>query len=283
MIYFLDSADVIFLNSEGVHWLKEAIVSINFKDSSNNTLYSLPDGFHLVDYGTIKRLDSEERILQHGNVIVGDKYLNDRPLTLTGIFSGTSLANFESELTLLKRAIHRTDVRLYGAYKTDQFFKIKALQSSIFTFLNDGALVEAEIILAADPFRYTEDETSDQETIDEASHSYTLTNDNDGDIEVNPKITFICGAGSGITKIKIQNSSDSDKYFEYIPASALTSGKVVVVNCANASCSLDGNDDIENFSGAFFNLRSGDNSIVVTLTGTAGENILKFEFRKRYL
>lgn len=253
-------------------------MSISLKDSSNNTIYTFPSQFHLLDYGLIKRIDSESRILQHGNIIVGDKYLNDRPITLTGIFSGTSLANFESNLTLLKKAIHRTDIRLYGAYKTDQFFKIKALQNFTSTFLNDGGLAEVEIILAADPFRYYEDETTDEETVDKASHSYTLTNDNDGDIEVSPKISFT--AGGDITNVKIENAGDDDKYFEY--TNTLKDGDIVLVNCQNATCKLNGSDSIIYFSGCFFDLKSGDNTITITITGDASGS-LQFKFRQRYL
>jgi len=110
-----------------------------------------------------------------------------------------------------------------------------------------------------------------------------ITVTNDGNIEVFPVITFTCGAGSDISKIKITNDNDAGKYFEYEPASNLTSGDVVEVDCEEGTVELAGSDDIAHFSGSFIKLAAGDNSITVEITGTVGTSNCEFKFRKRYL
>jgi len=256
-------------------------MSVILKDSNNTVIYTFPTGIELTEEPFTKRLDTTERALAHGSVITSDSKITTRMVSLHGIFKKDTQSAMETELRNMRSACYTENLRLYSTQFVDDFYKVECsnFESS---FLGMLTAVEVNIdFLAIDPFRYYKDETTDDETVDSSPHSYTVTNE--GDVEVSPVITFTAGTGASITKIKIQNTTDSDKYFEYEPASALVSGDKVVVDCRNAYCKLNDADDITHFSGCFFNLLSGDNSIVVTITGTVGDNELKFEFRKRYL
>lgn len=255
--------------------------TIYLADSGNNTLYTFPDGFHLDRYRLSKRTKSVNKAYQHGGDIIGDEKHDLQHISLVGTLGAASIALFESACTLMKQNVVKSNLRLYGAYKTDQYFDIKALESADWDFLTDGGLADVNVRFLADPFRYYQNETISGHTV--SGTSVGLTVHNSGDIEVSPVITLTTGVGASISKIKIENSTDRNKYFEYEPAAGLTSGGVVEIDCRSTTCKLNTVDDISHFEGAFIELQSGNNSITVTITGTPGTNTCEFKFRKRYL
>jgi len=256
-------------------------MSVILKDTGNTTIYTFPSGIELIDEPYTARMDTEERVSAHGGVIAGDQKITSRALIVHGIFKKVSQALMETERKLMTKACYTKNLRLYGTQNANEFYNIECRNFDM-GYLGMLTVVEVEIeFICVDPLRYYKDETTDPHTVDESPESFTVNNA--GDIECSPIITFTVGAGASITKIKIENSTDSSKYFEYEPASALTVGKVVEIDCKNATCTLDTADDIAHFSGTFFELKSGNNSIVVTLTGTPGTNVCEFKFRKRYL
>jgi len=258
-------------------------MSVILKDSDNTVIYTFPAGVELTEEPFSKRLYTTERALAHGSVITSDQKIATRMVSLHGIFKKDTQSAMETELRNMRSACYTENLRLYSTQFANDFYKVECSNFEN-SFLGMLTVVEVYIdFLAIDPFRYYKDETTDNETINSSPHTYTVAND--GDVEVSPVITFTTGTGANITKIKVQNTTDSDKYFEYEPASALTSGDIVTIDCRNAYCKLNDADDISHFlaGSCFFNLLSGNNSIVVTITGTVGTNTLQFKFRKRYL
>lgn len=256
-------------------------MSVILKDSGNNTIYTFPSGCELIGDPFSKRVEAEPRVHAHGGVIISDEKVDTRLISLHGIFKKDTSAAMETELNSMRRYCNTSNLRLYATQYSDYYFNVECFNFES-EYLGMLTVVDVYIdFLVSDSFRYYKDETTDPHTVDESPESFTVNNA--GDIEVSPIITFTAGAGANITKLKIENSTDSSKYFEYEPASALTSGDEVVIDCQNAACRLNGNDDIAHFSGTFFELKSGNNSIVVTLTDTPGTNTCEFKFRKRYL
>lgn len=256
-------------------------MSILLKDSDNVLLYTFPDGFHLDRYRLSKRAKSVDKVYQHGGDIVGDEKHDLQHISLVGTLGAASIASFESACTLMKQNVIKSNLRLYGAYKTDQYFDIKALESADWDFLTDGGLADVEVRFLADPFRYYQDATISGHTVSGASVGLTVNNA--GDVEVSPVITFTAGVGACFSKLTIKNNTDSEKYFDYEPVAGLTSGDIVEIDCKNTTCKLNGNDDIAHFEGAFIELKSGNNLITATVTGVVGTNQLVFVSRKRYL
>ena len=103
--------------------------TIYLADSGNNTLYTFPDGFHLDRYRLSKRTKSVNKAYQHGGDIIGDEKHDLQHISLVGTLGAASIALFESACTLMKQNVVKSNLRLYGAYKTDQYFDIKALES----------------------------------------------------------------------------------------------------------------------------------------------------------
>lgn len=259
-------------------------MSAILKDTGNTNIYTFPSGMELIEEPYAARMDTEERVSAHGGIIVGDKKIASRILIVHGIFNKASQALMATERKSMTKACYTKNLRLYGTQNANEFYSVECRNFDM-GYLGMLTIAEVEIeFICVEGFRYYKDETTDPHTVDESSENFTVNNA--GDIEVSPIVVFTAGAGANITKIKIENTTDSGKYFEYEPAVALTVGKVVEIDCKNATCKLDTADDIAHFSGTFFELKSGDNSIIVTITidgGAIGTSQLEFTFRKRYL
>lgn len=254
---------------------------IILKNSSNVTQYTFPSSVALVDEPWSKRLNTEDRAYQAGGVLVSDEKVATRVISLHGIFAKTSQTLMEAELRSMKKAVYTEDLRLYSTQFADDFYKVECLNFE-HTFLGPLTIVEINIdFLVNDPFRYYKDATSDDETISESPHSYTIAND--GDIELSPIITWTVGAGASISKIRITNITDDGRYFVYQPAANLTSGAVIIFDMVEGTVKLNSVSDIAHWSGAWFKLLSGNNSISVVTSGTVGTNNCNFLFRKRWL
>jgi len=257
-------------------------MSVILKNISNSTIYTFPGGVDLVAEPFTKRLDTESRAFAHGGVIVSDQKIGVRIVSVHGIFGKASQALVETELNSMTKAVYTEDLRLYATQNEDDFYKVECL-SFDHTFLGKITIAEINIdFICSDPFKYYKDVTTDTETVNEASESMTVTNG--GDVECFPIITFTAGAGSNISVVRITNTTDAGKYFEYTPASNLTSGHVLEIDCEEGTVGLNGSDDMAHFNaGQFIKLLSGSNSLVAAITGTVGTNQCVFVFRNRWL
>ncbi|MBA7716513.1 hypothetical protein ES703_125586 [subsurface metagenome] len=255
-------------------------MSVILKDTDDSTIYTFPSGVELTEEPWSKRLDIEPRAHAHGGVLISDEKVATRVIFLHGIFDKSSQALMESELNSMKKACYTEDLRLYATQNSDDFYKVECFN---FEHIFLGMLTVVEINVdfqCADPFRYYKNpETTDTKNPVVSGTPYALTNDNDGDIEVYPTITFT--AGGTITNVKIENVGDAGKYFEYAGTMAIT--KALVVDCKEGTVEYDGSDDIANFTGSFFKLISGTNTITITVTGDLGTSTCTFVFRKKYL
>lgn len=257
-------------------------MSVILKDSGNNVIYTWPSGCDVIGDPFSKRLETESRVHAHGSVIVSDEKVATRIVSLHGVFGKADSATMETELDNMRKYCNTSNLRLYASQYSDYFFNVECLD---FEAVYQGMMTVVEVdvdFLVSDPFRYYKDETIDQSfTVDESPEALTVANG--GNVEVSPVITFTAGASANFSKLTIQNATDSDKYFDYEPASNITTGDIVVVDCKNLTVKLNTVDDIAHFSGSFFELLAGNNSVSVTIVGTVGTNTCALVFRKRYL
>jgi len=232
-----------------------------------------------------KRQGSEPKVYQHGATKMSDEKVEERIISIQGVFN-VSMINttygvaLRDNLKEMKQQCYTEDLRLYfdTAY-SDEYYNVECL-SFEHTFLQTITIVEIFIdFICSDPFRYYKDETTDTKNPVVSGTPYALTSDNDGDIEVSPVISYT--AGGTQTNVKIENAGDAAKYFEY--AGGLVNTDVLEVDCLEGTVEKNGSDDIADFTGSFFNLVSGTNTINITITGTAGTSICVMTFRKRYL
>ncbi len=256
-------------------------MSVILKDSANSTIYTFPGGTDVISEPVAKRLDSEHRAYQNGAVLIGDKKIEPRIISLRSVFGKATQGAMETELNSMKKACNTEDLRLYATQNSDDFYKVEMFS---FEHTFPGLLTAVEVYIdfqVVDPFRYYKDVTTDNNTVDESPEAFTVSNG--GDIETFPVITWTAGAAANFSKVRIANAEDGAKYFDYEPATNITVGQVIEIDCQAGTVELDGSDDIANFSGSFIKLASGTNNITVTLTGTSGTNTAAFVFRKKYL
>lgn len=250
---------------------------IILKNSSNVIQYTFPASIALVDEPWNKRLETEDRAYQAGGVLVSDEKVATRIISLHGIFGKDNQTLMEAELRSMKKAVYTEDLRLYSTQFADDFYNVECLNFE-HTFLGPLTIVEINIdFLISDPFRYYKDETTDTKNPVISGTPYTVTNN--GDVEVEPIITYV--AGGAQTKIKIENANDGNKYFEYTTSIALNDS--IVFDFQEGTVEKNGTSDINNFSGAFYKLASGANSITITVTGVLGTSTLEHKFRQKYL
>ena len=257
-------------------------MAIVLKDNENNTLYTFPLGFHLDRYRLSKRTKSVDKAYQHGGDVVGDGKYDLQHISLVGTLGAASIASFESVCTLMKQNVVKSNLRLYGAYKTDQYFDIKGLESADWDFLTDGGLADVEVRFLSDPFRYYQDVTISGPS-DITATGQTVSVYNGGDLEVSPVILYTCD-GTTQTTLKIMNINDSDKYFQY--EGDLVDGDQLEIDCAEATVKKNTVDVIGSvgLTSTFYSLVTGTNVIKVDITGQVGlTNTIKHTFRKRYL
>jgi len=262
-------------------------MSFQLRDSENNLLFTFPPGFHLEKYRMARRSSSVEKALQHGGDVIGDEKYELQHISLTGPVAGDCLAAFETACSNMKRAIHRENLRLYGAYQEHQFFDIKILEDAEWDFLTDGGIADAVVNFLADPFRYDRELTTIGPIalggIALCQTGLTVSIVNDGDLEVSPVVTYVC-AGICQTNLRITNVTSCGPYFQY--SGDLGCCDELVIDCENATVLLNGADGICNVSlfSSFYSLAGlTENSIVVQVDGDVGlTNTIKHEFRQRY-
>ncbi len=257
-------------------------MSVILKDSGNNVLYTFPGGCDIIGEPFTKRLGTESRVHAHGGAIVSDQKIAVRIVSLHGVFGKASSGAMETELNNMRLYCTTTNLRLYATQYSDYYFNVECLDFEA-EYMGKMTVAEVNIdFLVSDPFRYYKDLTTDQSfTVDESPEALTVANG--GNALVSPVITFTAGVSANFSKMTIQNTTDSDKYFDYEPAANLTEGDIVEVDCANTTVKLNTVDDIAHFEGSFFELLAGNNSVSVTIVGTPGTNTCAFVFRERYL
>lgn len=200
-------------------------------------------------------------------------YVNEEPtraaktVRVVGSFFKSTAANAVAELDTLLRTLNQgvkqlkfNSGRYANAYK--QRFSYRWLETGDFTVVR----YEVEFLLA-DPFWY--DVTATSTTITSGYAGWT--HNNGGDELVYPVIQITAAGGGSFNNATMTNSS-TGKSWTY--AGTVAAGAVLEVDCANFTCeNPNGTSDMANFSGTFFWLVRGNNSLVLTYSGTAPASV----------
>ncbi len=261
-------------------------MAIQLKNSSNTIVYEFPSGCNIISEPWSKRQDSEPRAYQNGVTRTGDEKVNERIISLHGIFgvsgvNATYGATVVLNLREMQKQCNTEDLRLYpGSQYTDQYYNVELFNFE-HNFVGKIGIVEIFIdFQVVKPFRNYKDETTDTEAgITASPHAYTVSNG--GDEAVYPVWTFTGGASTVITSTKIANAEDGAKYFTY--TGSIGNADAVVIDCAEGTVKRNGTSNINNFTGTFLKLASGTNNLTITLVGTVGTCSCVAVFRKKYL
>ncbi len=258
--------------------------NIIIKDSSDTILYTFGAGFSIGGYDFGKRTKTSLRAYQNGGIITADKKLNPRLLVISGILYETEAgvpitnsADFEAEWDELTEQVNKETLHICG-YKIDRYMIAECLERSTHKWVamnhsgNISLSFRCEI-----PFWWSSSQTQSSQNVTASGQTKNWTNN--GKEPTYPVVRFT--AGGDLTSVKLKNQSDGNKEIVYVGAMANTD--YIDVNMSDGTCKLNGTDDIADFSGAWWKLVNGVNTIEATLVGVVGTSSIRLTYRERYL
>lgn len=258
--------------------------NIIIKNSSDTTLYTFGAGFSLVGYPLTKRVTEEGRAHQHGSVITSDKKVSSRLVTIEGVLHQTeagveiqSSSAFEAEWDELLEAVDKETLHIYG-YKASRYIICDCLEYANHEWAASNRAGRIELgFRATNPFWHST--SQDDSTQDVTATGQTKVYANSGKASVYPVITWT--AKGAQTVVKIKNQTDGNKEFTY--TGSLGIDDVLEVDCADGTVKVNGTSQIGNFSGPFWKLLSGNNTIEFTITGVVNTSTCQVVSRPRWL
>jgi phage-related protein len=121
---------------------------------------------------------------------------------------------------------------------------------------------------AADPFWYAT--AADTDTWSTPADGNTRDLDNDGSATARPSFTVTVGSDGDLT-LTLTNSTTGQAFT--VTALPVTSGQALVIDCAAQTVKLAGTNRLSYFSGKFFALDPGTNTLTLALSGVTLSSI----------
>jgi len=243
-------------------------------------LYEFPRSFSINGFPFARRASSAEKAYSHGAVITSDRKIRARDIIISGTLHGTTPTELEGKYSSLVSALAEENLKL-TVYFEDIYLNVEMVDFK-HDYYRGSALRYANVSIqfhVADTFRYSKTMTSETFNITSSEQNIQLTNS--GDIFANAIITLLGGVGSSVSKIRIINRDDGNKYFEY--ESLIENGDEIIINSEDGTVNKNGSNDISNFSGLFPIITKGTDDLVAYITGSVGLFSIKFEYRQRWI
>lgn len=204
-------------------------------------------------------------------------YLRPRRVGVKGIFGpdgGGTLDQLRTIEDALRYALRPGYRNLYR--NPDRYLRATVTRlSSTYEGFSWGRW-EAEFT-AADPYWYAE--TADSDTWAAPTNGATHGITNSGGAVARPSYTFTMGSSATLA-LTLANSTTGDSFS--ITGLAVTSGQVLVVDSLAQTVTLAGANKLSTFTGQFFGLEVGANTLALTLSGPSLTS-LGTGYRKRWL
>lgn len=221
------------------------------------------------------RIPFEEPPRRHGAFVTEEPTLRPRYISLEGQCKKSTAALSRAELRSLTKVLNGTNKRLFfwdDAYVNAYKSRIEADYPAgagwlVFRFTID--------ILCADPFFYDPTVQSVVQAVTGwPTSSTTWSISNGGDYLVYPSLTIANNTGASVSSITLTNNTVG-KAWTYV--GTLLNGQSLVVNHANLTVLNNGVADPNNWSGVFWWLAVGTNSI--TMSSANGSVTATFQHR----
>jgi len=236
--------------------------------------YTFPTYSALNGISLASRNSATSKIFQHGGLNTADKKINYREIEIGIFINGSNQADYLSQVDTLKKNLMRSGQKLY--ITDTRYINIDSMSSLDEKFYDGFYLVKAELtatLMALDPFFYT---ASQQQTINITATGQQFTINNPGNIDTAMDISIT--AIDILSSISLKNVTDNGRLMVYSDAN-FTAGKTLVISNVDGTVLLNGNSTINDFSGAFLSLLSGDN----IFTWTGGACTIQINYPVRWL
>lgn len=244
------------------------------------TEYSFPQNrFSLDQLPWMRRYSESERAYQHGAVVTSDDKIRSRPGRIWGTINFSTRLAFRTTLEKLRGACYVDDPTLHADdFWPDRYItiKVKGVDGEYYPSLMSGTV---EVIFQAiDPFWYSDTLKTITKVLTSQPETFIITNG--GEIETPP--IFVYTAGATQLRIRMRNTQDNNQEWAYQENLALND--ILEVDTEQGTVEKNGTTDIQDFSGAWWDLVPGSNEIRVGVTGILGTtSTLVIKFRERYL
>lgn len=206
------------------------------------------------------RADTQARAFQHGSVMVGSGKIAERVVALSILISAGSQAEYLTAAAEIKRKLYRTDQKLYIA--EDKYINLAVLDSIEEKF-DKGFLLRQAVLTAefkaTDPFWYS---TPVEAAVSPTGTPRAFTLANDGNVDTAPVITVTAPATGTVPEVRITNAANGRESVFRDPR--LANGAAVTIDGVAGTVTLDGDNAVNAFYGAFPRLEPGANAMTYT-------------------
>lgn len=206
------------------------------------------------------RADTQERAFQHGSVKTGSGKIEERIVALSILATAGSQAEYLALSGEIKRKLYRENQRLYIA--PDRYINL-AVMDSLEEKFDKGFLLRQAVIRAefkcTDPFWYS---TPVEATVAPTGTPRAFTLANGGNVDTAPVITVTAPASGTVPEVRITNAANGRESVFRDPR--LANGAAVTIDGVAGTVTLDGDNAVNAFYGAFPRLEPGDNAMTYT-------------------
>ncbi len=221
------------------------------------------------------RVPFEEPPRRHGAFVTEEPTLRPRYITLEGQCKKSTSALSRAELRSMTKILNGVNKRLYfwdDAYINAYKSRIEADYPAGAGYLVFRFTVD---VVCADPFFYDPTvQAPSQAVTGWPTSSTTWAVTNSGDYLVYPSLTIANATGSSISNFTLANTTIG-KTWTY--SGTVLNGQSLVVDHANLTVKNNGVDDPNSWSGVFWWLAVGSNSI--NMSGANGTATFSFQHR----
>ena len=241
-------------------------------------------GFSMGGYDFSKRTKTSLRAYQHGAKITADKKLNPRLLIISGILYETEAgvrintsADFEAEWDELTEQINKETLHIYG-YKINRYMIAECLEKSTHEWvaMNHSGNISLSFRVE-EPFWWSSSEIQSSQNVTASGQTKNWTVI--GKESTYPVARYTAGGNQTIVKLKNQSAGNREVTY----TAALANTDYIDIDMSAGTLTKNGTDSITNMTGAFWELRTGVNTIEITITGTAGTSSLRLTYRNRWI
>lgn len=241
----------------------------------DNERYDLPKLSALTGLSVSTRNTATSKMFQHGGLNTADNKVDYREIEISIFINGKNQRDYLAQVDELKRYLVRANQKLY--ITEDRYINISSLSSISEEFLSGYYLTRGNLtvtLMALDPFFYSAYDVQHSVTITATGQQFYVNHPGNIDTPVIITIT----ASELLSNISLCNETDNGRLMTYSDANFTASTSLVISNI-DGTVELDGDNTINNFSGTFLSLLSGDN----LFTWTGGSCTITMNYSVRWL
>jgi len=198
---------------------------------------------------------------RHGSYHEDTFVYGSRQITLRGTIFRADWGESRTVLTEMKQRLSEGKKRLYFDDERYIWATMSGFNLQHQAKYGQGAAVDFSIaFICKDPFWYDISSTTTQDT--SVAHEDTIIVTNSGNVTTPPTFTILSTSGDA-SNIQITNNHSDISQFVRYGGTLLQDDETLIINCDEATMEKDNTNVLNDFTGDFFHLGVGSNSLTV--------------------